>query len=473
MPRTPIARRLVEFARGEDGVITVQSLFFFMATVAMGAIAVDVTNVFGVRSQLQVAADAAAHAALFRLRHDVQTAEAATQNAIALVEAAMPVEDFGTVLAEEDVLLGWWDGATETFHARNPQIWDEALGAFVEGSPTAAMVTTRRERGSGNSVALYLFRVVGLDWMDVEATAVFTTYQPICLQEGFAANGIVDVQSNNSYFGGFCMHSNSHVSLNLNNFFEDGTVVSMPDLDDLVLPNSGLEGNPGLEEALHESYTYLHILDRIRTTATDPLWDAIRTFGQSERPFYVTNPANLPTVNVNSNTTLLNTTLTAGQVYNYNCNNANRTLTLQPGAGQTAATYSRFVLMTNCQIRISGKVAIENAVIYTTNTSDTSVQVNAGGGGDVGLWLGREDACAPGNGAQIITRGGFRNAAKLTMNGSRIVTLGNMNFAAQAVGVGASVVSDGDIDGSSNMTFTGCGVQADDPFQYDYFRAAY
>ena len=68
------------------------------------------------------------------------------------------------------------------------------------------------------------------------------------------AEDVVEIQSNNSYFNGFCIHSNSWVEVNNNNFFEPGTIVSMPDMDDLVVPNDGLdeEKNEGLVDALRE-----------------------------------------------------------------------------------------------------------------------------------------------------------------------------------------------------------------------------
>jgi hypothetical protein len=43
---------------------------------------------------------------------------------------------------------------------------------------------------------------------------------PDCLREGFVAENMVDIQSNNAYRNGFCIHSNDVVSLNSNNYFE-------------------------------------------------------------------------------------------------------------------------------------------------------------------------------------------------------------------------------------------------------------
>lgn len=96
-------------------------------------------------------------------------------------------------------------------------------------------------------------------------------------------------------------------------------------------------------------------------------------------------------------------------------------------------------------------------VLYTTGTTAISVNVNKGGGSGTGLWLGKPDACAAGGRSQIVTHGGFHNAAGLTMNGGQIIAGGDVNFAADAEGVGAAIVA----GGTSNIDMRGCGTGMD------------
>ena len=56
--------------------------------------------------------------------------------------------------------------------------------------------------------------MVGFDQWDLASTAVFTTYRPNCTEEGMVSQVRVDLQSNNSYFNGFCLHSNGTMELN-------------------------------------------------------------------------------------------------------------------------------------------------------------------------------------------------------------------------------------------------------------------
>jgi len=439
--------------RAEHGSMTIHALFMFTTCCAIGAAGLDVTHFFATRTELQVAADVAAHAALYRRNQGATTPARARADAIAVAQFGMPKAIHGDVLEDTDIVFGTYDPEAETFSV-NPD------------SRAAVMVTTGRTDAAGNPLSTFLFRIVGVDQVDVATSAIAMTYQPQCLTQGFTAEVRVDVQSNGGYYKGFCMHSNGHVELNQNNFFEDGTVVSMPDLDSLVIPNSGYAKNEGLERALREDWYSIRILDRIRAGADDPLDTAILTAGDDDRPDYLTGTNVVEIPGTGSNRSLTPASFTTGRVHRHTCTSSGQRITLEAGI------YSQVVLLTNCEVQISGKVDLQNTVVYTTNTSATSVQVNSGGGGDTGLWLGKPDACATGGGAQIITRGGFKNSAKLTINGGQIIALGDVNFASQATGVGASIISDGAIDGSSNISMTGCATGMEDNFTAAYFRLA-
>ena len=77
------------------------------------------------------------------------------------------------------------------------------------------------------------------------------------------AEDVVTVTSGNTYVEGFCIHSNTFVELTNGNTFESGVIVSMPDKDDLVMPDGGLTSNPGLSEALRDGSIALRVTSRI------------------------------------------------------------------------------------------------------------------------------------------------------------------------------------------------------------------
>lgn len=445
---------LRRFARSEDGAMSVWGLFLFLAAATISAAAVDVTYLYAVRTELQVAADTAAQAAVLRRNQGV-SAEESQDFAVRLVQHTMPEEVHGEVIGADNIRFGTYDAATDTFR-------------LDPTSREAVLVETQRSQASGNPAPTLLFRMIGLRQMDVNVSAVARSYVPPCLNEGFTAEGIITVTSNNAYYRGFCIHSNTHVELSQHNAFELGTHVSMPDLDDLEIPNSGFTNNPGLQQALREQYITIGILDRIRADAANPLETALLTVGDPDRPSYITSTQvrTLPGTTSNSNTSYTPAAFTAGHVHRRTCSNANQTITLPGGL------YSSFVLLTNCRISISGKSDLRNVVLYTTNTSSTSVTGDAGGGGQIGVWLGRDDSCGAGGGAQIITRGGFRNSAKLTLSGGQIIALGNVIFHAHATGIGASIISGGYISGTSLMEFSGCGTGMEDNFNVELSQLA-
>ncbi len=123
------------------------------------------------------------------------------------------------------------------------------------------------------------------------------------------------------------------------------------------------------------------------------------------------------------------------------------------------------VLVTDCSVKFGVGVRLENVVIATTSTDAASISAASG------LQVGRDDTCAPGGGAQILTLGGVRVPAKMQLFGGQVIAAGDIQFAAQADGIaGASLVAGGEIDGTSNTTMGFCGDGMEGNFAVPYFR---
>jgi len=119
------------------------------------ALAFDMSYLYVLRADLQVAASAAATAGATELP------DTALAESLALDYAAknMPGGIHGTVLASPDVIFGNWDDDSRTF----------TQGA----SPTNAIkVTTRRDSSNGNPAPLFFANVFGLSQEDITAEAV-------------------------------------------------------------------------------------------------------------------------------------------------------------------------------------------------------------------------------------------------------------------------------------------------------------
>jgi len=209
---------LNRFGKSEDGALTIFGLYVMMIMATLSIFSLEVANLMSARSQLQMSADSAAHAALYY--RDTHTADEAKAMAVRVAEHAMPTTGYGEVLSTSDIKFGSWDYASQTFK-------------IDDASRKAVMVTTKRTEGNNNAIQGFVSNWIGKNTWDVTTPAVFTTYRPMCFREGFVADGVVDIQSNNDFSNGFCVHSNTYVSIYNNNTFEPGTVVSMPNINDI------------------------------------------------------------------------------------------------------------------------------------------------------------------------------------------------------------------------------------------------
>lgn len=242
--------------------------------------------------------------------------------------------------------------------------------------------------------------------------------------------------------------------MNNNNIFETGTIVSLSDVDNLELPNSGYEQNEGLREALREGTWNIRILERI-----DDIITGLYAADDRYVPDYITG-SGLITL---SSTSLNATNFTEGRIHTYNCASRSGRLTFDNGT-----QLRNIVLVTNCQIKMGNQMTLENVVIATTNTASKSIYAPQD------LQIGRDDNCAEGGGAQLVTMGSVDVAGNLKMYGGQILAKLNVYFAANAGGLqGAAIVAGGTVSGTSNMDMGFCGTGMENNYMAEYFRLAY
>lgn len=437
MRLTPTLR---SFAWAESGVMTVLGLIFLILLFSVGGLAVDAANAYRVRTNLQLASDSIAHAALY-YRQDYGP-ELAKAKALELLDATVSSSANGTVLTSDDIVFGTWDRATRSF-TPDPN------------SKTAVIVNAGRAGERGNRLDTHMMGFVGVDNMDVRTLSVFETYWPPCLREGFVAEDIVDVQSNNTYTNGFCIHSQTHVEVNTDNSFAENTVVSMPDKSNLVLPASGFVTNDGLYQALRDRSYQIRILNRLVPVIND-----LRVAGLFYTPDYITDRG-IDSVYEPTTKNIGVADVVQGRVNYVSCN-GNQKLFVKD-----FTPFKEVVIVTNCAVKLGQGVQLHDAIIATTNTDAKSVYAPSS------LEIGRNDHCATGGGAQVLTMGGVEVAADLKMFGGQIIAKGDVSFSANANGLeGASIISGGKISGTSNMTMGFCGSGMEDSFEMEYFRLA-
>ncbi|MGB3179313.1 MAG: pilus assembly protein TadG-related protein [Albidovulum sp.] len=445
--------RAVRFWRADEGGITVLSLQMFLGALVIGGLTVDFGNGVANKTRLQVAADAAAHAALYtRELHSEAEAKTAALDMAAL---NMPAGAFGTVLSDHDISFGRWDSVNQSF---SPDAT----------SKEAVLVSTKRHASNGNGVATYMLGLVGFNALDVTSGTVFETYYPTCFREGFVAQDRVDMQSNGYFTSGFCIHSQTHVSVSSNNTFEPNVVVSMPDQRDIQLPSSGFTSNVGLQPALRDGSYNLRIVNRIdeiirgiETDTTDPNVGIMASGSLYHRP-YITSAVPI-TIKAQGPTALDPAKFQAGRIHVMDCKNDNTHK--QIGAGFSLVN---MVLITDCRLQFAGGAVMENAAIITKNTDAKSLYASAN------IVIGKDDSCASGGGVQMITKGGADFASGVEAYGSQIIAAGDISMTANAAGVeGIALVAGGMLDVTSNGAFGFCGgAGMENNYEAAYFRLA-
>lgn len=458
------------FATSEDGGMAAGGLIFTMVFLAVGGLAVDVSNAISQRTHLQVTADAVAHEALYVRNYTLNaTPEDAIAAALVLGNDNMPQAVFGQVLTAGDIEFGVWDPNTRTF-SPDPT------------SRSAVRVWTHRTAADQNEVATYLLKFAGFDAFDVRTASVFETYVPDCLREGFVAEDMVDIQSNNSYFNGFCIHSNDVVSINSNNYFQEGTVVSMPDSSRLDLPGSGYESNEGLREALRYGAMQIRLINALRAVPSSPfgsgsaaMWNYLQLATRDGQLDYLTAaPRNITIVNgqprpsgagddaVEAGRDLMDRggalALRPNAVNYVYCSSTSTQL-------QVRQPLTDMVMITNCQVSFGSGGALENGLIATLHTGASSIS------GSSDTRIGRIDDCAAGGGAQLISLGGMNFASGVAIHGGQLIALREIEFAANGEGLrGTSIISGDTVSGTSNMEMGLCGTGMEDNLSLDYFR---
>ena len=189
-----------KFLRDESGGYTIWSLIWFSLYVAMGGLAVDMTDAYRNQTLLQSTADASALAAVMSLPdQDDGLAQA-------LVYAAdnMNPAINGFVLDADEVIFGNWDFSARTFTPSTT-------------SPNAVRVITRRDDANNNPLATNFLRILGLwglpfDRWNISVEAIATKYIPKCLlhENSLVAGNMVDVTSKN-IFDNICIHGQNMI----------------------------------------------------------------------------------------------------------------------------------------------------------------------------------------------------------------------------------------------------------------------
>jgi Flp pilus assembly protein TadG len=139
------------------GAIAPLGAMMLVFVIGFAALALDMGHNYVVKNRLQATADATALAGVSQLPDEAAMVVKAQEYA----EKNMSAAEYGTVLANADVIAGNWDIDTRTF--------TPALAPV-----NAVQTTTRQESTSGNAAPVFLGQILGFAGYDLTASTIAT-----------------------------------------------------------------------------------------------------------------------------------------------------------------------------------------------------------------------------------------------------------------------------------------------------------
>jgi hypothetical protein len=460
------------FLRDESGAYAVWSLVWFSLYVAMGGLAVDMTDAYRNQTLLQATADASSLAAVMSLPDQGD----GTAQALDYASNNMDPAINGFVLDPNEVIFGNWDFATRTF---TPGTTD----------PDAVRVVTRRDDSNNNPLAANFLRIMTLwgvpfDRFNISVDAIAHKYISDCVDKnGLIAGNKADVTSGNT-FSQICIHADNNmtdpgqdlaIDLNSGNDFDPDTVqVSMPEKSDLNGRPNLCKKNNGLceEEVLQftgDSWVEaeLEFLPDVIEALTGGPMGVVATVGDTGDinsdyvPSYITEPE-IQYIDIGDGDEYTGT-FEAGNMYRINCNDNTKPLSLP-----TDVQIVKVVIATNCSIKASNGLTIYDAVIASNAVGNAQGNQNPhypykaidlASDGEIGTGdFCDSTAVNPGAGQVFLySLASVQLAAKTTITGVEIRTMGDFQMAAQTEAYSISVIADHNIIGAANGSFSYCG----------------
>ena len=440
-----------EFLRDESGGYTIWSLIWFSLYVAMGGLAVDVTDAYRNQTLLQATADASSLAAVMSLPDQTD----GVAQALAYAADNMNPAVNGNVLKASEVIFGNWDFDTRIFTPGT-------------AAPDAVRVITRRDEANNNPLATNFLRILSLwgipvDRWNISVEAVAVDFVSECRWGGLVAANRVRFTDGNDFFNDICIHGqnmtedpgqNYAIEMANHNSFERrvcgadetgpcGVQVSMPSYDYMDGSPNVYDKNDGLADALAEGDVYP--LDALNGTV-GKIIDGLTDFSSGYVPGYIDPQfvAGDQVVVVPIDEHYSGTgdqSYLPGRVYVATCN-GNKSLKLP-----TDTTITGVVIIADCPIVASNGLILEDVVLASTALGNGHNQLDKAA---INLAsaarLGATDFCDTGEGGvEVYALASAHVAGKLGVNGLRAVVGGDFEFAAQGDFLGISVQAGNDI----------------------------
>ncbi|MGB3406930.1 MAG: pilus assembly protein TadG-related protein [Jannaschia sp.] len=234
--------QLKTFLRNEDGVATVHGIYWLIAMLMVGGVALDAANGYRVKAQMRVATEAASLAAA---RH-LDDLDLAREAAVTIAAMNLPSDLYGTVVAAEDVSFGNYDSSTGLF-------------VLTEDEPTAVKVDGTRSAERNNGLNTLLLGLVGQDDFEINTLSIARAVprpepeipmitREACMDAMFVSSvGYIRTGGGNKVNGDVCFHGAGGIQTGGGDTWKNGVQFSAASLNTITI-NSVASGSDPVED---------------------------------------------------------------------------------------------------------------------------------------------------------------------------------------------------------------------------------
>ncbi len=431
------------FLSDEDGFVTHFALTVLILVILFAGLSVDSGNAWRVRTHLQAAADAAAHAAIIELPDEIAARNAALELAVANLGAD------STAIKPEQIQFGNWDPDTRTFSKNDTPINAARVVAMRTGS---------------DAVPTFFLKLIGFKSWDVVVESVAYKSTDACVTADISTNDTIKLSKGEEFYNGYCIEALKSVELKEDSGFDNDNRIMVPKVTDVSLPaGSVLATVVGRgTKSSSASLTYGDVISA-KSTISAPFVadiDALATnyldSYYAKQPSYINTVA--PVIEISAKD-VKKTSFIPGRIYRVICGD---------GQGDKAefdkkSDVSQVVIVSECKVKIGEESRFEDVVLVARATGGNSVEVGKK------VRLGKEDDCAAGGGVSIYTAGDFKSEEKLEINGLYISAKGKVTIRNKADGInGLTIAADGKVEIKERASFGTCKGGAEDNLTVAY-----
>lgn len=462
----------VGFLQRETGSATVFGMMVFTLLLVFAGLAIDSSNLFRNRAQMQMTADIAAHSGVARLVHGGSEG-AATADSLAAIERGMPAAQFGTMIDDvaQDVQVLHYDATSRQLDH--------------DGPANAVLVHLQRSRGLENAIPTFLLGLLGVESWNLETSSVvaLVPLRGCSNAEGIFARRTIALGHSSSLSDGVCLHSQQAIDLPTDLDASTGVQISLPRLSNCA---PGCTPAENLRFAAHTAEINM-IMPDLRIYVATLAAGFVRTDIQldEEVRFFATRPLDgdlsaLDEVSVDTEKLKTGSVVQmdaiafsqmrerpSGLVYDVECAENGlladdpweNTITLF-GTGE-APTLRNLVLVTNCAITMDDLVTVEGALVISLREGALPLQVGPG------TILGDPaQSCNASRRSTLMSLGRMLLPASLTASNLALVAAGDVTLSAgPQPGTkrhhGTTIHAGGEVQIEGSQSFESCAQKPD------------